>query len=87
MKTVIQVLSEEERVRIHEASLDILENTGVRVETAQGRRILQKSGAKVDEISKIVRFPQRLVSGSVDAAPSAVAIWTVILSAPWFAAS
>ena len=34
METVIQVLSEEERVRVHEASLEILEKTGVRVETA-----------------------------------------------------
>jgi trimethylamine:corrinoid methyltransferase-like protein len=41
MKTTIQVLSEEESARIHEASLDILETTGVRVETAQGRRILK----------------------------------------------
>ena len=61
MKTVIQVLSEEERARIHEASLDILENTGVRVETAQGRRILKEAGALVDEASKTVRFPLRLI--------------------------
>jgi trimethylamine:corrinoid methyltransferase-like protein len=39
------VLSEDERSRIHEASLGILENTGVRVETAQGRRILKEAAA------------------------------------------
>ena len=61
METAIQVLSEEERVRVHEASLEILKNTGVRVETAQGRRILKEAGARVDDASKIVRFPQRLI--------------------------
>ena len=59
VKTCIQVLSEEERVRIHEASLNILENTGVRVETARGRRILEEAGAVVDDTSKVVKFPQR----------------------------
>ncbi len=65
MKTFIQVLSEDERARIHEASLDILENSGVRVETTQGRRILKESGALVDDTSKIVRFPQRLIEESL----------------------
>jgi trimethylamine--corrinoid protein Co-methyltransferase len=65
MKTTIQVLSEEESARIHEASLDILETTGVRVETAQGRRILKEAGARVDDTSKVVRFPQRLIEESL----------------------
>lgn len=69
MKTFIQVLSEEERARIHEASLDILENTGVRVETSQGRRILKDSGAWVDDTSKIVRFPKRLIEESLKLVP------------------
>ena len=59
VKTSIQVLSEEERIRVHEASLNILENTGVRVETTQGRRILEEAGAVVDGTSKVVKFPQR----------------------------
>lgn len=65
MKTVIQVLSEEERGRVHEASLDILKTTGVRVETRQGRRILEEHGAVVDKTSKIVRFPVHLVEESL----------------------
>jgi len=38
-----------------------MENTGVRVETAQGRRILKETGALVDDAGNIVRFPQRLI--------------------------
>jgi trimethylamine:corrinoid methyltransferase-like protein len=65
VKTFIQVLSEEERGRIHEVSLDILETTGVRVETTHGRRILEEHGAVVDEASKIVRFPVHLIEESL----------------------
>jgi trimethylamine--corrinoid protein Co-methyltransferase len=74
MKTSIQVLSEKERVRIHETSLDILENTGVRVETAQGRRILKEAGARVDDTSKIVRFPQRMIEESLKSVPKEFAL-------------
>ncbi len=69
MKTILQTLSEEERGRVHEASLDILEHTGVRVETALGRRILKDAGALVDETAEIVRFPRRLVEESLALAP------------------
>ncbi len=69
MKTILQVLSEEERGRIHEASLDILEHTGVRVETEQGRRILMDAGAIVNETTEIVRFPRRLVEEALGLVP------------------
>ena len=41
MKTRLQVLSEEERARVHEESLDILQHTGVRVDTPLGRQSLK----------------------------------------------
>ena len=44
MKTLLQVLSQEEKNRIHESSLKVLANTGVRMDTAKGRRILKKAG-------------------------------------------
>jgi len=70
VRTFIQVLSEEERARIHEASLDILEQTGVRVDTPQGRQILKEAGAWVDDTSKIVRFPQRVIEESLKSVPT-----------------
>ncbi len=60
MKTSVQVLSQDERHRVHEESLNILEKTGVRVETPLGRRILRDAGAQVDDINKIVKFPREL---------------------------
>ena len=69
MKASLQVLSREECERVHEESLDILEQTGVRVETPVGRQILQAAGARVDEASGIVRFPKGLVEQSLSLAP------------------
>ncbi len=69
MKTLIQVLSEEERHQVHERSLRVLGKTGVRVDTAQGRRFLGDAGAEVDETSHIVRFPRDLVEESLRLAP------------------
>ena len=69
MQTRIQVLSENEKGRIHEASLKILSTTGVRVDTSKGRSILQEAGAKVDGGTHIVRFPRSLVEESLSLAP------------------
>ncbi len=43
--------------------------TGVRVDTARGRQILEDTGAQVDENTNIVRFPRTLVEESLRLAP------------------
>ncbi len=65
MKSLFQVLSADERHRVHEETLDILETTGVRIETDLGRQILKNTGALVDDSSKIVKFPKTLVESSL----------------------
>src|SRR5512139_3792711 len=65
----MHVLSEKERYEIHERTLKVLANTGVRVETARGRSILGDAGAKVDEGTHIVKFPRSLVEEALRLAP------------------
>jgi trimethylamine--corrinoid protein Co-methyltransferase len=65
----LQVLSENERNEIHERTLSVLWDTGVRVETARGRKILGDAGATVDEGSHIVHFPRSLVEEALHLAP------------------
>ena len=65
MKTVLQVLSEEEKHQVHVRTLEILANTGVRVDTAMGRQLLGGAGAQVDEGNHIVRIPNTLVEESL----------------------
>lgn len=69
METYLQVLSQEEKDRVHESSLKILSETGVRVETEKGRQYLKDAGAEVDENTKIVRMPRALVEESLRLAP------------------
>ncbi len=69
MKTSIQVLSQEEQEKVHEQTLDILENTGVKVVTDRGRKILAAAGARVNDDTKIVHFPKSLVEESLRLAP------------------
>jgi len=65
MKTILQVLSEEEKHQIHARTLEILSETGVRVDTPIGRQLLGDAGAQVDENNHIVRFPKTLVEESL----------------------
>jgi trimethylamine--corrinoid protein Co-methyltransferase len=74
MRTLIQVLSEQEQHRVHECSLEILAGTGVQVETDLGRRFLSDAGAHVDNSSKIVRFPRDFVEECLNLVPREVTL-------------
>ena len=64
MQTQIQVLSEAEKAQVHERTLKVLGTVGMRCDTAEGRRILADAGARVDEATRMVRFPPELVERS-----------------------
>jgi len=69
METYMSVLSGLDREMVHEKTVKILKETGVRVETDLGREYLRKAGAEVDENTKIVRIPRKLLEDSIEAAP------------------
>lgn len=69
METYLQVLSQEEKDRVHDSTLTILAETGIKVETEKGRQYLKDAGAEVDENTKIVRMPRALVEESLRLAP------------------
>lgn len=53
--------TEAEVTRIHEASLDILQNTGLSVRNEKAREIFKKAGCLVDETTHLVKIPAKLV--------------------------
>jgi trimethylamine--corrinoid protein Co-methyltransferase len=69
LEILLRVLSEDEKTQVHERSLKILAQTGVKVNTAKGRQYLKNAGAEVDENSKIVKFPRAMVEESLRLAP------------------
>ncbi len=66
---LLQPWSPEELERIYQASLVILEKTGVRIESGQMRDILEATDAKVDQGKHVVRFPEGMVRDRVANCP------------------
>lgn len=69
MSTLLRVLSDAEIGEIHERSLAVLARTGMRVDSARARQLLEAAGARVDHADRRVRFPRSLVEASLAAAP------------------
>ena len=59
---------------IHDTSLAILKDIGLRVLSDRARRIFRDAGADVDESEMMVRFDPDLVMASVDQAPAEVTL-------------
>ncbi|NNJ64920.1 MAG: methyltransferase, partial [Xanthomonadales bacterium] len=64
-----EILPADDLERIHETSLDLLENQGMRVLHEESRRLLAAAGAEVDETSETVRFDRHLVMEQLRQAP------------------
>ena len=65
----IQILTEEKLLCIQEATMEILENTGVKFPSIKALQILADSGADVDFNSQIAKLPQTLVTSALSSAP------------------
>ncbi len=61
MHTYASLLSQSQVERVHSASLEILEATGLLVRNERARQIFLEHGAQVDEASEIVRIPAEVV--------------------------
>jgi len=73
-KVRVRVLQDSDIREIHQATLEVLEKTGVSIVAPQGRDILLRAGASQGEKS-IIRVPSRLVERALETAPSSVVLW------------
>jgi trimethylamine--corrinoid protein Co-methyltransferase len=69
MKFTAQFLSEDEQNRIHEQSLQILAEVGVKFHGEKALPLLEKNGATVDWDSRIARIPGEMVTEALRVAP------------------
>jgi trimethylamine--corrinoid protein Co-methyltransferase len=60
------LFSEEQLNKIHNASLAILENPGMRIRSPSLRKALESVGAMVDEAAEVVSFPGRIVEQTIE---------------------
>ena len=65
----LEILSPEEVQSIHSASLDIIQNVGVRFPSPKALDIWEDHGARVDRDRSIVRAPGRLIEQALEKAP------------------
>jgi len=69
MRVQCQILSDDERQRIHEESLRILEQVGVKFLSQRALKIMNDNGAKVDRDAGIAKIPAELVEQALKTAP------------------
>jgi trimethylamine--corrinoid protein Co-methyltransferase len=58
----LEVLSEDQLMAIHEASLSLLQETGMEFMGPEARNLLRKAGAKVDDSTGLVQLPRELIA-------------------------
>lgn len=64
----LQALSDSEVQDIHEASLTILNQTGIMIHHQEVLKLVAEAGCQVDEHSKIACFPERLIMNCISQA-------------------
>ncbi len=65
----LKLLKDEDKRRIHEAALDIMETVGVRIHSGKAKASLKRAGAEVDEKTNVVKFPVDLTRSLISKAP------------------
>jgi len=68
----LNMFTSDELAELHKATLDVLQNAGVKVCNDEAREIFYSHGCKVDKKNEIVRIPPYLVDEAISSAPSEV---------------
>ena len=68
MMESVGILTGDELKRIHDASLEILEQVGIKVYSDEGLRLLSDAGADVDLKTKLAKMPRALVEEMISKA-------------------
>jgi trimethylamine--corrinoid protein Co-methyltransferase len=70
----MSLLSRDDIEKVHDASLRVLSDVGVMVESASVRDLFRKAGAVVDDSRQLVKLDERLVRSSLESAPRKISI-------------
>ena len=68
------MMSPDEMAKVHEASLAILEDTGIQIDHEQARSILHDAGAILGNGSPIVKFPAAMVEACLKKVPKTICL-------------
>jgi len=65
----LKVFSEDELSEIHQATLDVLWNTGMNIDSQEALALLKAGGATVDSGKKVAKIPEHLIKEALKSAP------------------
>jgi len=69
-----KVFSEEDMKEIHEASVYLMENVGIKVPNKRVQEIFAQNGATVDTEEGVVKIPRSMLEDALDSAPERVVL-------------
>ena len=69
MRLTAQILTEDEQLRIHNLSLRILEQVGIRFHGDRAPKLLSAHGIRIDPETKIAKIPAEFVRQALETAP------------------
>jgi len=72
--SIHDTMSPEEMLKVHEASLSILEHTGMQIDHAQARSLLHDAGAITEKDNPVVRFPADMVEACLKKIPKCICL-------------
>ena len=65
----LKMLSDDHIRTIHSGTIDILENTGIKVESERALKIFEEHGCNVDFEKEIVKIPDKVIEESINSCP------------------
>lgn len=68
----LNMFTDEELQAIHNATMEVLWQTGVKVPSLEARKIFESGGARVNHDTCIVKIPQYIVEEAIRSAPSTI---------------
>lgn len=71
----LKVLSEEDIYQIHIATLEVLEEVGVKIEHRPALELMADNGCKVDFDKQIVKVPEYVLKKALESAPSRITLY------------
>jgi trimethylamine--corrinoid protein Co-methyltransferase len=74
MPNFYRILSQPDVEAVHNATISILEHTGIAVNHTEGLKLLEAAGVQVDKQSQRVKIPERLVERCLATAPEKIVL-------------
>jgi trimethylamine--corrinoid protein Co-methyltransferase len=69
MQPKLELLSNELIARVLDEAFQLMRNPGIKVQSAQARRLLAEAGAQVDENAEVVRIPEKVARAALKTVP------------------